>query len=80
MADDWSHISGLFTLQTGKDLRDQPLHVMYDIAYAYARQMTIRTKEEHEALQKLDRTIRETQGEFETGLPAFVRQFGPADM
>lgn len=79
MTEDWSHISGLFTLQTGKDLRDQPLHIMYDVTYAYARQSSIRTKEENDALVKLDRMIRETQDDFETGLPAFVRQFGPAD-
>lgn len=38
--------------------------------------MSIRTKEENDALERLDRTIRNTQTDFETGLPAFVRQFG----
>jgi len=52
---------------------------MYDVTYAYARQASIRTKEEADALVKLDRTIRNTQDDFETGLPAFVRQFGAAD-
>lgn len=52
---------------------------MYDVTYAYARQASIRTKEENDALVKLDGNIRSMQDDYDTGLPAFVRQFGPAD-
>lgn len=79
MAENWSYISGQYALSTGTDLRDQPLHILYDIAYVFVRQSSIMSKEEHEALEKVDRNIRATHEDFEIGLPSFVRQFKPAD-
>lgn len=61
------------------DLREAPLHVLYDLTYAYARRVTLYEKEQTDALDKLDRTIRAQQDDFETGLPSFVRQFKAAD-
>jgi hypothetical protein len=79
LSENWSFISGEFTLTTGKDLRDQQLYVLYDVAYAFIRRSALRTKEEQEALDKVDRMIMAMHEDFEVGLPGFVRQFKPAD-
>lgn len=39
----------------------------------------LRTKEEQEVLDKVDRQIAAAHDDFEVGLPGFVRQFKPAD-
>lgn len=79
MTENWSFLSGQYALSTGKDLRDLPLHVLYDVTYAFARQVVTRTKEEQEALDKLDYRIMAAHEDFEVGLPGFVRQFKPAN-
>ena len=72
-------MSGDYALATGKDLRDLPIPLMYDVAYAFLRKSSLRTEEEHKVLRQIDQQLVDTEVEMETGLPTFVRQFAPAD-
>lgn len=56
--DNWSYVSGPYTRRTGKDLRELSLDLLYDVTMDAAREMVLRTKEENEALEKLETTIR----------------------
>lgn len=75
------YFAGQYTLATGRDLRDAPLHLMYDVAYECLRRSVIHTEEEHEAFQKVDRLFVDLESQSQTGLPAMVTSMGikPAD-
>lgn len=75
----WAGASGRFFAATGRDLRDQPVHLIYEYGYFILSELTRRTKEEAEAMEKLEDTFAGLDFEDDTGLPSIARRFGPAD-
>jgi len=71
----WATVSGPYTLQTGRDLRDLPLHLMYDVAWDAVRRVVLTTKEETEVLEKLETTIKNQADMSEGDMPDWMSAF-----
>jgi len=57
------------------DLRDTPLHLLFDYGYAKLRESSLHTEEEVKQFQKLDRLLRGTIESVEIGVPDWVTEF-----
>ena len=75
----WSPVSGEYALATGRDLRDVPAPLLYDVAVAALYRTATLFKEQGESQDHIDKSISDLIWEEETGLPAIARSFGPAD-
>jgi hypothetical protein len=63
----------------GADLRRVQSDLLFPIAYVAMRDDSLRTKEETEQLEKLNKRLRDLQFQHDTGLPAIAMMIGPAD-
>jgi len=54
----WAEAAGEYAISTGKDLRDEPIHVIYTIGYALMRRFALREEEQVKALRKVDEQLR----------------------
>ena len=75
MRDNWAQYSGEFFATTGGDLRDQPLHLIFDYGYAKLRASSLHTEDEVKQFTKLDRLLRQTIETEESGTPDWVKEF-----
>ncbi len=64
---------------TGTSLRNLGTLDLFDAAYALMVEMAKTTKEEHEAIEALDRKIHDAEYEAETGMPAITKWMAPAN-
>ena len=72
-------VSGRFTLSTGRNLRDLEPPLLYDVAYFVLSEQAKLYKDQMEAAEKLDDTLKDLLWEEETGLPAIAQFMPPAD-
>lgn len=65
--------------KTGISLRSLGTLDLFDAAYALMVEMAKTTKEEHEAIESLDKKIHDAEYESETGMPAITKWMQPAN-
>jgi len=71
-------VSGLYTLQTGRDLRDLHPRLLYDVGFSLLREQAKLYKEQAEAMESVEDIFEDIEFEAETGLPAIARKYGAA--
>ena len=79
MIDNWAAASGLFLINTGRDLRELEPRLLYEVGYYLISQLGTLYKEQHEAMEKIDDSLRDLIWQEETGLPAIAQFMPPAD-
>lgn len=66
-------------LSTGTSLRSLGTLDLFDASYALMVEQSKTTKEEHEAVESLDKKINDASFEAETGMPAISKWMQPAN-
>lgn len=66
-------------LSTGTSLRSLGTLDLFDACYALMVEMAKTTKEEHEAVESMDKKISDAAFEAETGMPAITKWMQPAN-
>lgn len=75
---EWAWVSGLYALQTGRDLRDLNPRLLYDIGFSLLREQSKLYKEQAEAMESVEDIFEDIEFEADTGLPAIARKYGGA--
>lgn len=66
-------------LSTGTSLRSLGTLDLFDASYALMVEQATTTKEEHEAVESMDKKINDAAFEAETGMPAITKWMQPAN-